>query len=141
MRAWLRDTAGGLPATYWYLWTGLLINRVGGFAVLFLGSLWAVGPLAAFLAALLGAAFGAVLGLVVGTISGACLACAQGHVLGHDWCARRLAFTTSAAPFLVCFGLLPAGERGRRRFVFARAGRHQSRRAAPVGASSMLQAQ
>ncbi|GAA3335708.1 MFS transporter [Amorphoplanes nipponensis] len=28
--------AGGLPATYWYLWTGLLINRVGGFAVLFL---------------------------------------------------------------------------------------------------------
>ena len=20
MRGWLRDTAGGLPATYWYLW-------------------------------------------------------------------------------------------------------------------------
>ena len=36
MRGWLRDTAGGLPATYWYLWTGLLINRVGGFAILFL---------------------------------------------------------------------------------------------------------
>ena len=36
MRRWLRDAAGGLPATYWYLWTGLLINRVGGFAVLFL---------------------------------------------------------------------------------------------------------
>jgi MFS family permease len=35
-RRWWTDTAGGLPATYWYLWTGLLINRVGGFAVLFL---------------------------------------------------------------------------------------------------------
>ena len=36
LREWWRDAAGGLPATYWYLWTGLLINRVGGFAVLFL---------------------------------------------------------------------------------------------------------
>lgn len=36
MRNWWANTAGGLPATYWYLWTGLLINRVGGFAVLFL---------------------------------------------------------------------------------------------------------
>ena len=35
-RTWWNDAAGGLPATYWYLWTGLLINRVGGFAVLFL---------------------------------------------------------------------------------------------------------
>ncbi|WP_067508801.1 MFS transporter [Actinoplanes sp. TFC3] len=33
---WWADAAGGLPATYWFLWTGLLINRVGGFAVLFL---------------------------------------------------------------------------------------------------------
>ena len=36
MRAWLRDTAGGLPETYWYLWSGLLINRVGAFAMLFM---------------------------------------------------------------------------------------------------------
>lgn len=36
MRSWLREAAGGLPATYWFLWTGLLINRIGGFAVLFL---------------------------------------------------------------------------------------------------------
>jgi MFS family permease len=35
-RKWWSDAAGGLPATYWYLWTGLLINRIGGFAVLFL---------------------------------------------------------------------------------------------------------
>ncbi|GIF70712.1 MFS transporter [Asanoa siamensis] len=34
MRAWLRNTAGGLPRTYWYLWSGMLINRVGAFAML-----------------------------------------------------------------------------------------------------------
>ncbi|WP_212827916.1 MFS transporter [Catellatospora sp. TT07R-123] len=36
MRPWLRETAGGLPATYWYLWTGTLINRAGGFVVVYL---------------------------------------------------------------------------------------------------------
>ncbi|MGN9776094.1 MFS transporter [Micromonospora sp. H33] len=36
MRRWLHDTAGGLPATFWYLWAGLLINRAGAFAMLFL---------------------------------------------------------------------------------------------------------
>ncbi|PZG23968.1 MFS transporter [Micromonospora craterilacus] len=35
-RRWLADTAGGLPATFWYLWAGLLINRAGAFAMLFL---------------------------------------------------------------------------------------------------------
>ncbi|MGK5676524.1 MFS transporter [Micromonospora sp. URMC 106] len=36
LRRWLDDTAGGLPATFWYLWAGLLINRAGAFAMLFL---------------------------------------------------------------------------------------------------------
>ncbi|MBO4208069.1 MFS transporter [Micromonospora echinofusca] len=36
LRRWLHDTAGGLPATFWYLWSGLLINRAGAFVVLFL---------------------------------------------------------------------------------------------------------
>lgn len=36
MRGWLRDTAGGLPATFWYLWTGTLINRLGSFVLIFL---------------------------------------------------------------------------------------------------------
>ncbi|WP_033345958.1 MDR family MFS transporter [Catenuloplanes japonicus] len=36
MRAWLSETAGGLPRTFWYLWTGNLINRMGGFVVVFL---------------------------------------------------------------------------------------------------------
>lgn len=32
----MRATAGGLPATYWYLWTGTLVNRLGSFVVPFL---------------------------------------------------------------------------------------------------------
>ncbi len=36
LRRWLDDTAGGLPATFWYLWGGLLVNRAGAFAMLFL---------------------------------------------------------------------------------------------------------
>ncbi|MGW5581877.1 MFS transporter [Micromonospora chokoriensis] len=36
VRRWWHDTAGGLPATFWYLWIGLLINRAGAFAMLFL---------------------------------------------------------------------------------------------------------
>ncbi|PWU45856.1 MFS transporter, partial [Micromonospora globispora] len=36
LRRWWNDTAGGLPATFWYLWSGLLINRAGAFAMLFL---------------------------------------------------------------------------------------------------------
>lgn len=36
IRAWVRDTLGGLPAVFWYLWSGQLINRAGAFAILFL---------------------------------------------------------------------------------------------------------
>ncbi len=36
LRAELRETAGGLPSTYWYLWTGTLVNRLGSFVVPFL---------------------------------------------------------------------------------------------------------
>jgi MFS family permease len=37
MSRWLRQTAGGLPATFWYLWTASLINRTGAVAQLYLG--------------------------------------------------------------------------------------------------------
>ena len=36
LRSWAQETAGGLPRTFWYLWAGTLINRVGGFVVIFL---------------------------------------------------------------------------------------------------------
>ncbi|MGN6334266.1 MAG: MDR family MFS transporter [Motilibacteraceae bacterium] len=32
----LRDTVGGLPPVYWWLWTGTLVNRIGAFVVPFL---------------------------------------------------------------------------------------------------------
>ncbi|RKH32166.1 MDR family MFS transporter [Corallococcus sicarius] len=36
LSAQLHATAGGLPAAYWYLWAGTLVNRLGGFVVPFL---------------------------------------------------------------------------------------------------------
>ncbi|WPB75974.1 MFS transporter [Archangium violaceum] len=36
LRAEVQATAGGLPGTYWYLWTGTLVNRLGAFVVPFL---------------------------------------------------------------------------------------------------------
>ncbi|XTZ16194.1 MDR family MFS transporter [Micromonospora echinospora] len=36
VRGWLRETTGGLPATFWYLWAGTLINRLGSFVLIFL---------------------------------------------------------------------------------------------------------
>ncbi|WP_433298438.1 MFS transporter [Actinoplanes sp. CA-030573] len=80
MRGWLRDTAGGLPATYWYLWAGLLINRVGGFAVLFLSL---------YLTAQRGAS-AALAGLVVGTYGiGGVIGTLAGGVLADRWGRRR----------------------------------------------------
>ncbi|MFY1696194.1 MULTISPECIES: MDR family MFS transporter [unclassified Solwaraspora] len=35
-QGWLQRTAGGLPRSFWYLWTGSLINRLGSFVVIFL---------------------------------------------------------------------------------------------------------
>ncbi|MGW4499382.1 MDR family MFS transporter [Micromonospora sp. NPDC004336] len=36
VRGWFRDTTGGLPVTFWYLWAGTLINRLGSFVLIFL---------------------------------------------------------------------------------------------------------
>ncbi len=36
MRGWLRQTTGGLPGTFWYLWAGTLVNRLGAFVLVFL---------------------------------------------------------------------------------------------------------
>ncbi|XVU28939.1 MDR family MFS transporter [Actinoplanes sp. CA-054009] len=36
MRRWMSETAGGLPAQFWLLWTNTLINCLGAFVVLFL---------------------------------------------------------------------------------------------------------
>jgi MFS family permease len=80
VRRWLRSTAGGLPRTYWVLWTGILVNRAGGFAVLFL-SLYLTGPrhLATAPAGLLVGGYG--LGSAAGTLAGG--------VLADRWGRRR----------------------------------------------------
>lgn len=35
-RRWLRETAGGLPRPFWFLWTNTLINRLGSFVIIVL---------------------------------------------------------------------------------------------------------
>ncbi|MGR6322357.1 MFS transporter [Micromonospora soli] len=73
LRRWWDDTAGGLPATFWYLWSGLLINRAGAFAMLFLSLyLTAARGASASLAGLVVGAYGA--GGAVGTLLGGVLA-------------------------------------------------------------------
>ncbi|PZG00233.1 MFS transporter [Micromonospora deserti] len=37
MTRWWTQTAGGLPRTFWYLWTATLINRLGSFVAIYLG--------------------------------------------------------------------------------------------------------
>lgn len=36
---WFRALVGGLPSTFWYLWAGVLVNRITGFIVPFI-ALW-----------------------------------------------------------------------------------------------------
>ncbi len=96
MRGWLRETAGGLPATYWYLWTGLLINRVGGFAVLFLSL---------YLTAQRGAST-ALAGLIVGTYGiGGVAGTLLGGVLTDRWGRRSTLLMSHFAGAAVLAGL------------------------------------
>ncbi|WP_127498373.1 MFS transporter [Actinoplanes solisilvae] len=96
MRAWLRDTAGGLSATYWYLWTGLLINRVGGFAVLFL-SLYLTSQRGAD---------AAQTGLIVGTYGlGGLAGTLAGGVLTDHWGRRRTLLASHFATVAVLTAL------------------------------------
>jgi len=96
VRSWLRGTAGGLPATFWYLWAGLLINRAGGFAVLFL-SLYLTTQRGARVA---------LAGLVVGTYGiGGVLGTLAGGVLADRWGRRRTLVSSHLACAAALLGL------------------------------------
>ncbi|MFI6760444.1 MFS transporter [Micromonospora sp. NPDC050417] len=112
VRGWLRETAGGLPATYWYLWTGLLINRVGAFAMLFL-SLYLTGSRGASegLAGLVVGAYGA--GGAIGVLLGGVLADGWGRRATLVWSHLAaavgmlvLAFTDDLATIAVLAALI-----------------------------------
>ncbi|MEV4544996.1 MFS transporter [Micromonospora echinaurantiaca] len=95
LRRWLDDTAGGLPATFWYLWAGLLINRAGAFAMLFL-SLYLTSARSAS---------EAVAGAVVGAYgAGGAAGVLLGGVLADRW-GRR---STLLAAHLVTAALMVA---------------------------------
>ncbi|TCB99115.1 MFS transporter [Micromonospora zingiberis] len=95
VRRWFADTAGGLPATFWYLWVGLLINRAGAFALLFLSL---------YLTAARGASE-SLAGVVVGAYgAGGAAGMLLGGVLADRW-GRR---STLVAAHLVTAALLVA---------------------------------
>jgi MFS family permease len=96
VRNWYRANVGGLPRTYWYLWTGMLINRLGGFAVLFLSlyliSARGLSP--------------AVTGLVVGAHGvGGTVGVLAGGVLADRWGRRSTLLTCHAAAAVLLLGL------------------------------------
>ncbi|NES15641.1 MULTISPECIES: MFS transporter [Micromonospora] len=95
LRRWWDDSAGGLPATFWYLWSGLLINRAGAFAMLFLSL---------YLTAARGAS-PALAGLVVGAYgAGGAAGTLLGGVLADRWGRRA----TLLAAHLGAAGLMVA---------------------------------
>jgi MFS family permease len=73
VRNWLSDTAGGLPKTFWFLWSGTLINRSGAFVMLYLEIHMVVeyGFSATFAGLVLGL-FGG--GMALGSLAGGVLA-------------------------------------------------------------------
>jgi MFS family permease len=96
VRAWYRANIGGLPGTFWYLWAGLLINKVGGFGIIFL-SLYLVQQRGLDTT-------GA--GLVVGLYgAGGCAGVLAGGVLADRWGRRRTLLASHAATNLLLLGL------------------------------------
>ncbi|MBX6355012.1 MAG: MFS transporter [Micromonosporaceae bacterium] len=96
-RGWIRETAGGLPATFWYLWTGTLVNRLGAF----------VSPFLAIYLTTQRGFSAAQAGLVLGGYgAGAAGGVLLGGVLADRWGRRRTLLTAhiSAAAAMLVLG-------------------------------------
>jgi MFS family permease len=96
VRAWFRATAGGLSGTYWVIWSGILVNKAGGFAALFL-SLYLTGP-----RHLPAGAAGAIVG---GSGIGAAAGTLLGGVLADRWGRRRTLLVAHFAGAVLLFAL------------------------------------
>jgi MFS family permease len=101
VRNWYRSTIGGLPRLYWYLWTGMLINRVGGFVALVLSLyLTSARHLAIPVAGLVVGAYG--IGGIAGVLLGGVLADRWGRrptlLLAHFGAVAVLSGLTLARP-------------------------------------------
>ncbi|MDI1460111.1 MFS transporter [Catellatospora sp. KI3] len=96
MRGWLQQTAGGLPKTFWYLWSGTLINRTGAFVMLYLEihMVYDYGFTASFA--------GLVLGLFGG---GMALGSLAGGVLADRWGRRSTLLLSNIALAVTAIGL------------------------------------
>jgi MFS family permease len=99
VRGWIRDTAGGLPAAFWYLWTGTLVNRLGTF----------VSPFLAIYLTTQRGFSAAQAGLVLGIYgAGAAAGVLLGGVLADRWGRRRTLVTAqvSAAATMLTMGFV-----------------------------------
>src|SRR5579859_1890120 len=112
LRAVLRESVGGLPRTYWWLWTSTLVNRLGSFVVTFL-TLYLTSDrgYSPAVAGLVVSAFG--LGGVFGAIGGGVLADRLGRrptlVAAQSLAALTtvlLGYTTEPALIALVAGLL-----------------------------------
>lgn len=97
MRSWLRETTGGLPSTFWYLWTGTLVNRLGSFVMIFMAIYLTSERHFAQTEA----------GLVIGLFGvGSAMGVTVGGVLADRWGRRPTLFTAhlGAATMLLVLG-------------------------------------
>jgi MFS family permease len=97
VRRWFNDSLGGLPTTFWYLWAGTLINRIGGFTLLYLEM---------FLVARYHVSAGYA-GLVIGLAgAGSAIGTIVGGVLADRWGRRptMLASSLAAATATIALG-------------------------------------
>ncbi|MGH3655957.1 MAG: MDR family MFS transporter [Micromonosporaceae bacterium] len=102
VRRWFGENVGGLPRAFWHLWLATLVNRLGGFIVIYLAVyLVVVREFAPSFA-----------GLVVGLYgAGAALGVLVGGVLADRWGRRptMISAQLAAAVVAVALGLVTAG--------------------------------
>lgn len=114
VRRWWSENIGGLPRTFWYLWSSTLVNRVGGFIVIYLAVyLVAVRDFSPTFAGLVVGLYGA--GAALGVLTGGVLADRWGRKptivsanLAAAGVAVALGFVASPLAIALLTGLLGA---------------------------------